>query len=80
MLVPVAPIPSPACSLPLLDRIDQRLEEQQAHELKRLILPSPTVPTTPPPGWYANFDKILEIFENRPRPVADSSAMLNDEE
>lgn len=81
VLAPVAPIPVPARSLPLnLHRIDQKLEEQRAHELERSILPSSTISTTPPPEGIRSFDEILEIFENGPRPVANSLAMLNDEE
>lgn len=78
---PVAPIPVPARSLPLnLDRIDRKLEEQRAHELERSILPSSTISATPPPEGVRSFEEILEVFENGPRPVANSLAMLNDEE
>lgn len=79
--VPVAPIPVPARSLPLnLDRVDQKLEEQRAHELEKSILPSSTISATPPPEGIRPFEEILEIFENGPRPVANSLAMLNNEE
>ena len=78
---PVAPIPVPARNLPLnLDRVDQKLEEQRTHELERSILPSSTISATPPPEGLRPFEEILEIFENGPRPVANSLAMLNDEE
>lgn len=81
MPAPVAPIPVPARSLPLnLERIDQKLEEQRAHEIERSILPSSTISATPPPEGIRSFEDILDIFENGPRPVANSLAMLNNEE
>lgn len=77
---PVAPIPVPARSMPLnLERIDQKLE-QRANELERSILPSSTISATPLPDGVRSFEEIVEIFENGPRPVANSLAMLNDEE
>ena len=79
--VPVAPIPVPARALSLnLDRIDQKLEEQRAQELERSVLPSSTISATPPPEGIRPFEEILEVFENGPRPVANSLAMLNNEE
>jgi hydroxymethylglutaryl-CoA reductase (NADPH) len=78
---PVAPVPVPARSLPLnLDRVDQKLEEQRAHELERFVLPSSTISVIPPPETVRSFEEILDVFENGPRPVATSLAMLNDEE
>ena len=78
---PVAPIPIPARSLPLnLDRVDQKLEEQRTHELERSILPSSTISANPPPEGVRPFEEILDVFENGPRPVANSLAMLNNEE
>ena len=78
---PVAPIPVPARNLPLnLDRVDRKLEEQRAHELERSILPLSTISAPPPQEGVRSFDEILDIFENGPRPVATSLAMLNDEE
>lgn len=77
---PVAPIPVPARSIALnLERIDQKLE-QRANELERSILPSSTISATPIPDGVRSFEEIVEIFENGPRPVANSLAMLNDEE
>jgi len=81
LLAPVAPIPVPVRALSLnLDRVDQKLEEQRAHEFERSVLPSSTISATPPPEGVRPFEEILEIFENGPRPVASSLAMLNDEE
>ena len=81
MPAPVAPIPIPARGLPLnLDRIDQKLEEQRVHEFERSILPSSTISATPSSEGTRPFEDILDIFENGPRPVANSLAMLNDEE
>jgi len=78
---PVAPIPIPARTMPLnLERIDQRLEEQRAQEFERSILPPSTISTAPPPEGIRPFEDILDIFENGPRPVATSLAMLNNEE
>jgi len=78
---PIAPIPVPARALSLnLDRIDQKLEEQRAHELERSVLPSSTISVTPPPEGVRPFEEILDIFENGPRPVANSLTMLNNEE
>ena len=78
---PVAPIPVPARGLSLnLERIDQKLEEQRAQELERSILPSSTISATPPPEGIRPFEDVLDIFENGPRPVANSLAMLNNEE
>ena len=80
MPAPVAPIPVPARSLPLnLERVDQKLEEQRVHEFEKSILPSSTISDTPPEG-IRPFEDILDIFENGPRPVANSLAMLNNEE
>ena len=80
---PIAPIPVPARGLSLnlnLDRIDQKLEEQRAHELEKSILSSSKISATSPPEGVRSFEEILDIFENGPRPVANSLAMLNDEE
>ena len=78
---PIAPIPVPARALSLnLDRIDQKLKEQRTHELERSVLPSSTISATPPPEGVRPFGEILDVFENGPRPVANSLAMLNNEE
>jgi len=77
---PVAPIPVPARPLSLnLERIDQKLEEQRAQEFERSVLPTSTVSATHPEDARP-FEEILDIFENGPRPVAISLAMLNNEE
>lgn len=77
---PVAPIPVPARPPPLnLDQIHQKLEER-AHELERSVLPASTISDAPPPEDARPFEEILDIFENGPRPVANSLAMLNNEE
>jgi len=78
---PVAPVPVPARGISLnLERIDQKLEEQRANELERSILPPSTISAAPPPEGIRPFEDILDIFENGPRPVANSLAMLNNEE
>lgn len=78
---PVAPIPVPARALSLnLDRIDQKLKEQRANDIERSVLPSSTISATPPPEDVRPFEEVLDIFENGPRPVATSLAMLNNEE
>ena len=80
---PVAPIPVPARGLSLnlnLERVDQKLEEQRTSEFEGSILPSSAISATPPPEGIRPFEDILDIFENGPRPVANSLAMLNNEE
>ena len=78
---PVAPIPVPARRVSLnLERIDQKLEEQRGQELERSILPLSTISAAPPPEGVRSFEDIVDIFENGPRPIATSLAMLNNEE
>jgi len=80
---PVAPIPVPVRSLSLnlnLNQVDQKLEEQRVHGFERSVLPSSSISATPPPDGVRPFEEILDVFENGPRPVTNSLAMLNDEE
>jgi len=80
---PVAPIPVPVRRLSLnfnLDRVDQKLEEQRAHELERSVSSSSSISAAPPPEGARPFEEILDVFENGPRPVANSLAMLSNEE
>jgi len=80
MPAPVAPIPVAARSPPLnLDQVAQKLEEQRDRELEKSVLPSSTISATPP-EYVRPFEEILDIFENGPRPVSNSLAMLNNEE
>ena len=78
---PVAPVPVLARRVSLnLERIDQKLEEQRTHEMESSILPSSTISAAPPPEGVRPFEDIVDIFENGPRPIATSLAMLNNEE
>lgn len=83
MSAPVAPIPVPARGLSLnlnLERIDRKLEEQRVHEFERSVLPPSAISAILPPEGIRPFEDILDIFENGPRPVANSLAMLSNEE